>query len=337
MNLENVEFYNAGAIEKIPGIGNYGFMRIPEKVRNCLNNRARFVAMDSVGCEVRFVTPAPNVDIYLACSKPEFSDMGEVRVFKGNFLIQTLPVEPGKVINFRLIPPDAFKVATPQMITEGGFSPEVWRLVFNRGANFCIHGINTHGYEIRPPKPDEKPKLNWLAYGSSITNSSLDGYPHFAARKLRVQVQNKGMSGACQMEKEIVDFMVDDCEWDFATCELGINMREQFTPEDFEKRAIYLIDRFTATGKPVLIISVFPNRNTSTHTATPNRSTEYEDAYNAILPALVKKKNAPNLHFMSGDAVLDDLTGLGGDLLHPCTFGHAVMGANLAEKLKTIL
>ncbi len=337
MNLDNVEFYNAGGIEKVAGLGDIGFMRIPEKVRNCLNDRARFVAMDSVGCEVRFVTSSPNVDILVACSRPEFSEQGEIRVFKGNFLFQTFTLEPGRVHNFRLIPPDSFKAASHKAINDRGFSSDVWRLAFNRGATFCLHGIDTHGYVIRPPKKSEKPNLNWLAYGSSITNSSLDGYPHFAARILRAQVQNKGLSGACQMEKEIVDYMVDGCEWDFATCELGINMRGGFTPEDFGKRAVYLIDRFAATKKPVAVIGVFPNCRTSSYTDKPDTSTEREDAYNKILSDLVRRKKAANLHFIAGEQVLDDFTGLSGDLLHPSGYGHAIMGANLARILRKII
>jgi len=114
-------------------------------------------------------------------------------------------------------------------------------------------------------------------------------------------------------------------------------MRGTFTPEEFEPRASYLIDRFTATGKTVLIISLFPNHKTANRVATPEKPTERESAFNAILEKLVAKKNAPNLHFMPGNDVLDDFTGLSGDLLHPCPYGHTIMGANLAAKLKEIL
>ena len=66
MNLDKVEYYNVGDRETIPGLGENGLVRVPRGVRNCLNNRARFVAMDSVGCEVRFVTEATNIDIYVS-------------------------------------------------------------------------------------------------------------------------------------------------------------------------------------------------------------------------------------------------------------------------------
>ena len=338
MNLDNVEFYNVGALESVPGLGENGLMRLPEKIRNSLNDRARFVAKDSIGCEVRFVTEASSIDINVSCTKPEFSEKGEIRVFKGNFRYQIHELEPGKMHNIKLSPPPNYATASGKAINDGGFSSDVWRIVCGRGANVVLHGIDTHGHDIRQPKPTETPKLNWLAYGSSITNSNLDGYPHFAARKLRVQVQNQGLSGACQIEKQLVDYFVDNCEWDFATCELGINMRGCFTPKEFEKRASYLIDRFTATGKPVLIISVFPNYMSEDYVGTPEEeATKREMAYNSSLEQLVKKKNAPNLHFMHGSEVLDDFTGLSGDLLHPCPYGHAIMGANLAERLKSII
>ena len=44
-----------------------------------------------------------------------------------------------------------------------------------------FHGIDAFGADIRPPRADEKPALRWLAYGSSITHSSRNGYPARAA------------------------------------------------------------------------------------------------------------------------------------------------------------
>jgi lysophospholipase L1-like esterase len=337
MNWNDVEIFNCASLEKIPGLGDNGFVRFHEGLRNKLNDRARFVSMDSIGCEVRFVTYAPNIDLYIMSNKPEFSELAEFRVFKGNFQCGVYQIKPGVIYNIRLNPPESFNSASKEAINDGGFSSDIWRIVFNGGSSFVINDINVHGYEMRPPMLEEKPALNWLAYGSSITNSSLDGYLHFAARKLKVQVQNKGLSGACCFEKEIVDYMVDECEWDFATCELGINVRGSYTAETFEERARYLIDQFAATGKPVLVIGVFPNCQTHTHVKEAGLDTERELVYEKILERLVKEKNLPNLHFVNGAKIFDDFTGLSGDLLHPCAYGHAIMGANLAEILKTII
>ncbi len=334
--FENVSVFNLGAIEELSGLGKNGLVRVPADVRNKLNERARFVGMDSVGIEIRFVTDAPNIDIYLSAQKPEFGVRGLARVYKGNFLYQTLELEPGMVHFFRLTSPNAFKDANDKMMNNKGFSSNVWRIVCDR-TTVIYHGMNTHGHSVRQPEKDELPKFNWLAYGSSITNSSLDGYPHIAAQILGVQVQNMGFSGACHIEKELVDYMIDQREFDFITCELGVNMRGTFTPEEFEKRACYFIDRIIEAKKQALFISVFPNILTDEYTNNSNIVTEHEVAYNQILSELVQKSNMTNVEFINGYEVLTDINGLSGDLIHPTAYGHAIMGINLANRLKNFI
>lgn len=39
------------------------------------------------------------------------------------------------------------------------------------------------------------------------------------------------------MEKELIDYMLDECDSDFMTFELGINMAGWCEPNDFKKRA----------------------------------------------------------------------------------------------------
>ena len=336
MNLDKVGFYNLGSLEEIPGIGVNGLVRVPKEIRNKLNERARFIGMDSVGIEIRFVTDAPNIDIYISAHKPEFSERGKVRIYKGNFLCNTLELEESVTKFYRINSPAVFQNANEKMINGGGFSSNVWRIVFDR-STYVVHGINVHGHEMRPPKKEELPSLNWLAYGSSITNSNLDGYIHMAASRLKVQVQNKGFSGCCHIEKEIVDYMLDQCQWDFMTCELGVNMRGIYTAEQFEERATYLIERLTEIKKPALIITTYPNSNSAEYTSNVNLITENETAYNNILMKLVEKAESKNIQLMHGYEILDDINGLSGDLIHPCTYGHAIMGINLANRLKSFL
>ena len=336
VDFENLSFHNLGEIEEIPGFGGNGLVRVPVEVRNKLNERARFVGMDSVGVEIRFVTDAPNIDIYVSAQKPEFSSRGSIRVYKGNFLQQTLELDPGVVHFFRLNPPPIFKDANDKMLNNKGFSPNVWRIVCDR-TTILFHGMNTHGHNVRPPEKDELPKLNWLAYGSSITNSNLDGYPHIAAKILNAQVQNMGFSGSCHIEREIVDYMIDKRDFDLISCELGVNMRGLFIPEEFEKRAGYLIDRILETKKTALFISAYPNGQSKEYTCNANIMTEHETAYNQILSELVKKANSKKIQFINGYEVLTDSNGLSADLIHPTVYGHAVMGINLANRLINLI
>ncbi len=336
MNLDNVSFYNLGAHEEIPGLGKNGLVRVPADVRNQLNQRARFVGMDSVGIEIRFVTDAPTIDLYVAVQKPEFHARGSIRIYKGNFQVQVIEVDPGTTHFHRITPPAQFHIANDALLHQGGFSSNVWRIVWDR-TTAVIHGIHTHGHAIRPPLKGELPSLNWLAYGSSITNAHLDGYVHVAATKLRVQMQNLGFSGACQMEKVLVDYMLEQRHFDFITCELGVNMRGAFNPDEFHHRAAYLIDRIVKLGKPALIITTFPNSQTANYISEATHITESETAFNDILVKLVQEANCPTVQLMHGTDVLTDTNGLSGDLIHPTVYGHAVMGLHLAERLRTFL
>ncbi len=336
MNLDKVEFYNVGDLEQISGIGEHGLVRVPMKVRNLLNEKARFVGMDSIGTEIRFVTDAVNIDIYISAQKPESIGNGTVRIYKGNFLYQTLSVQPGITNFFRVTPPPNFQVVNDTMLNQGGFSPKVWRIVCNR-STIVIHGIDVHGHEIRPPKKEEIPLLNWLAYGSSITNSHLDGYVHVAASRLKMQVQNMGFSGCCHIEKELVDYMVKERSFDLITCELGVNMLQNYTPKEFKERVSYLISSLKQVNKPAIIITPFPHRKSMEYTALIDVYSERNSEFSQILLDQGKSVNSEKIQVIQGSDILDDVNGLSGDLTHPTTYGHAIMGIHLANHIKDFL
>lgn len=52
MNIDKVSFYNVGALEPIPGQGEYGLVIFPTRVRKYLNECARYVAQGSVVVEI---------------------------------------------------------------------------------------------------------------------------------------------------------------------------------------------------------------------------------------------------------------------------------------------
>ncbi len=332
MNIEELELFGLGAFESILGLGEHGLVRVPALIRNQLNETARFIGMDSVGIEIRFVTDAPNIDLHLSALKPEYRPRGKVRIYKGDFLLEELEVEAGSQKFHRIISPEIFGQVKKKFFDKCAYAPSVWRIVFDSGV-YVLEGINTHGHMTRKAKDSELPALKWLAYGSSITNSDLDGYPHIAASKLGVQIQNMGFSGSCHIEKVLVDYMLDACDFDFITCELGVNMRYEYTVEAFEERASYLIERLVSMGKPSLIITTFPNCCTEAYTQTPDDVTLKEKQFNEILIRLVDNAKCPTLQLMHGYEVLTNINCLSADLLHPTKYGHAVMGMNLADRL----
>ena len=194
-----VSFHGVGDFERLGDIPGVLLSRYPRHVREALNRRARHVALEGVGCEVRFVSDHSDVRVFVAAQKPEFGEELEIRVFRGDFEHSIHHVPPGQSMVLPLDAPDTFGAPDPRWLRQG-FAPNVWRVQFGRGPGLFL-GVDGLGGTVRPPLPDELPGTRWLAYGSSITNSHLDGYPHVAARRLGVDVANKGLSGACHCEQ----------------------------------------------------------------------------------------------------------------------------------------
>lgn len=292
----------------------------------------RQTSQESAGCEIRFVTTSPTIRVYLSGANWDT----EVAVFCGDFSHSVHKLEPGHIQCIHLQVPERFSVVDREALTQGAFSPDVWRLMFSRSP-VLLHGIDPLGHSLRPPTAEEKPRLKWLAYGSSITHSHWKGYPNQAAWRLGVDVQNKGLSGSCHIEKEAADFLARDCEWDFATLELGINMRNEYEPAEFERRARYLVKTCLEAkpGKPVVLITVYPNF--AGHARNPGKEIEREKAYNDILRTLARETADQGVHLIEGSDVLGDFRHLSADLVHPSEFGHVRMGENLAGLLRPII
>lgn len=326
-----IEFHNTPAPEPSPAGDGWLLPRFPRAAYDTFGSPGFLTAQESTGVELRFVTKARHLRIFVSSLERDT----EVAIYKGDFqhLVQKLPV--GAMQCLHLTPPDLFDRVRPEALRHC-FHPDVWRVVFDRGA-MVFHGIDTFGAPVRPPLAAEKPALRWLAYGSSITHSSRNGYPHRAAAHLRVDVQNKGQSGSCYLDPAAVEFIAAACEWDFATFELGINLRSAVTPEEFARRARHLVVRCTESkpGRPVVLITLY--RNFAHHLVEPDSATASQDAFNQILRDLAREFADRRVHLIEGTDLVDDLSCLGSDLLHPNDFGHARMAENLARRLRPLV
>ena len=330
--MKNFEFHNVGEFEKNENLPGLGMSRYPKKVRSVMTERGKFIAMESVGCEIRFHTDAQNIRVHL------FAVSGNplVWAYRGDIWNASFQLEQGKITSLELVKPN-FSKLEENFINKGAFSPEIWRIIIGSGHVAFCH-LETFGHPVRPPEPSEKPKLKWLAYGSSITHADLYGYVHTAARILGVDVFNKGMSGACFCEKETADYLADECDWDFATLELGVNMRDTIEPAKFAESAEYVVAKFAEkkhNGKPVILINIFPNG--SDGLKVPDKVAERQKEYRKILREIASKMSSRNVHLIEGDEILTDTTMLSFDLVHPTHPGHALMGHNLSQKIKGII
>ena len=338
---DNLEFH-AAELRKMPGVEGWLPARIPAYIAEQMDERGRLLAMDTATTEIRFVTDARNIRLTLSAVKPEFGpDRLEVRIFFGDFEYQSSWLEPGRVTTLTLTPPAVLGKLNGEYLRRGagiGFAPNVCRILSQRGGLiYC--GIETFGHAVRPPEKSEKPAKTCLFYGSSITNSTLDGFPSVACRRLGVDLVNLGLSGACHLEPVFTDWLAGLKGWDLAVFELGINVLGWMEPEEFRSRVDHLLSVFTSRHpeKPLVLITVFLSSYRKGVVAEPSEE-DRDGIFCGILRELYEHyRNRGNLHLIEGGDILDGPELLSADFLHPKIFGHAVMGLNLAEKLKSLL
>jgi len=335
MDTENIGWHNVAELVPQEG-GGLLLQRFPAAVRNDLGlSRVGrlFSSRSSNGCELRVVSDAERLRVTL--STP--ADDAKVLVLRGDFSVGggLHLLEPGR-LNFICLDRISFAMRTPSSMEHARFSPDLWRIYcFN--APIVFHGIEASGESFRKPTAEDQPQTRWLAYGSSITQSgqAYEGYVNTAALLLGVDVDNLGMGGSCCLEPSIAEFIAGRDDWDFCTLEIGVNMRGNFTNEEFESRARHFIQTILEAHpeKPVAVLSVFSNGND--HSAEPdNPYSRANRDFRTIAESLVAEFDSPNLQFLDGREIFADLRGFNSDLLHPGPIASVRAGEKLAGRLE---
>ncbi len=333
---DQIEFHNVAEFVPVSHPHGVALSRYDGETRAYLSALGRHAAACSDGVELRFVTGSSWVNLTLSArSSYSWSAGANVTVFRGDIPVASGFIADGATQTLKLAAPPLLAQMGPLAFGDRRFAPELWR-VFVTGATVIYHGIDTVGQPLRPPHPDEKPTRRWLAYGSSITNVA-PGYVHHAARHIRADVYNKGLCGSCACESQTSRFLASYEEWDFATLEIGVNMRGSVSVEDFEQRARTLVGelRKVSAVNPIILITIFPNAED--YMATPDRLTGINRSFREMLRRIQASAGDPNLHLIEGDQVLTTYAGLSSDLIHPSQDGHYLMGQNLAGLLAPLL
>lgn len=332
MIYNNIEFFNIAELRD-NGKGGKSILRFPyETTKNMFSD---YSASCCRGCELRFVTESDKIQLTV-CADDDAS--AKVMIYRGDYYIKTVPLAAKKNTVIDLETPERFGWVEKEAIVRWRFSPDVWRIIFDTGlASF--HSIDTFGKSIRPPRKDEVPSKKWLAYGSSITFgvdafTNTTSYAQQAAYRLGIDVLNKACSGACAVEDITADYFAEE-DWDFATLEIGINMRNVITPEEFERRSIYMIDKLTEThpDRKIFVITILPNHSMRTIVNSVYKSDNI--AFNNILTQLCATRyKDKNVTLINGEELLPDFCGLTFDFTHPSDYGHIMIGERLANILK---
>jgi hypothetical protein len=326
MILDGIEFL--GVSELTERFNGRQLQRIPAAVRDKLNDRGRWNSQQTSGVELRFVCDAPHIRLFLSSLEGD----APVDVYCGEFLHSSHHLSPGGPLCIHVEPPAGFPGVRPGALNGRRFASCVWRFVLP-ATQTVFHELETYGAPVRPPAPGEAPGLLWLAYGSSITAG---GYVRLAAERLGVDHVNLAMGGACHCEPELADFVAARDDWDVATLELGVNMRERFDGAAFRDRVGYwmraVVDRHPE--KPVFLITPFPNAQD--FEIEPSLLGRRQEEFTKILREFAAS-GRPNLAIIEGHDLLADFTKLNVDLIHPSPEGHAQIAERLAARLQPVL
>lgn len=325
MHHDDVEFHNVAELQAVEGADGLRPQRVPESIREGLNETARERVRLPSNVELRFVADGP-ATVTLSCPTGE----SEATVFYGPFQGREtfhLDDEPTEIT----VEPHERLASRLAAIDDTAFDPAVRRIRL-RGHWDPIHYHGVEG-DVRPPRADELPDLQYLAYGTSITAGRAATAEHlkfavWTARHLGADLQNLGTGGSAYCDPPMAEY-VAAADWDLATLEISGNMVGNFTPDEFETRARHFVERVAESHPeaPVVAISV-PTRHKDLDS---DGATAEVEAFRERLATVVA--DAPsNVHLVRGTDLLD-LDGLSEDLVHPGDYGMATMARRLAAEL----
>jgi len=344
-----VHFHNTVELDEAPG-GGVLLRRYPRAVREAMGPLGRLVSEESSGCEIRFVAEAPNIRIALSAMPGALAPNEEHRldlvIFQGAFFHSHIRLTPGQVNYINLtdigqLVANGYASLKSNARDTDYFPQRVWRILFGRYPA-VFHDVHTFGYPIRPPREDEMPRRRLLCYGSSITHGAAATLYHLcyvqqAARRLKVDALNLGLSGSCRCEPEVADDLAARPDWDMITLELGVNMRAEFSTDTFKERAHALIQKMADAhpDKPVVVITIYPNAQSCKNALDDtSEAVRKQEGFSDALRNIVKTLDRPHVRLIEGSDILTDYGGMAKDLIHPGDYGHIEMGWNLAEKIK---
>jgi hypothetical protein len=328
-----MDFHNTVDLPEAPG-GGLQLARFPSSIWDqaeaAMGNKT---IRSSNGCELRFVTTANRIRIYLRNLTGEEKPLIHLC---GNHIIKEETLRTGGIQCLDVDIPERRQDIDPHTWRKGGFSPDVYRIV-SVGATLAYHGMDAMGGDIRPPGPEELPAKRWLAYGSSITQAggTFTNYVNVAAQLLEVDAYNLGMGGSCWIEPAIADFIAARDDWEFASFELGVNMRRLRDNTGFRKKVDYLLETVTEAhpDNPLFLITHF--RNAEHHeTGISDQARDQMEKDDILREAATRFPDQVTL--VEGTDIAPDLRGFKRDLLHPEPFAYVRMGINLAEAMRQV-
>ncbi|MBE1440903.1 GDSL-type esterase/lipase family protein [Paenibacillus sp. OAS669] len=332
--FKGIAFHNVDQLVPVEG-GGWALSRVPAHVRGELNEAARVDrAVNTCGVELRFLMRSERATIILRRDKarPESSHTAEVYFgpFQAPYTVtpRRIGTEPTAITIER---PDTTRLSA--LYRERGlvFDPEVVRIVLPY--DWKIIFVDAEG-DLAPPRPEQLPQCRYLAYGSSITHGGdavrpTGSYAMRIADLLSVDLLNKGFAGSAHMDLALGHHIAEREDWDFASLEMGINVIGQWTAEVFENR---LRDFLAAVVKGKRNRWLFV-----TDLFLCNRDLDGIDrvaAYRKAVRRAVEELGDSRTVYTPGTELLQSVTELSADLVHPSAAGQEAIALRWSELMR---
>jgi lysophospholipase L1-like esterase len=330
MKYGNIELHNVCDILENDGQPGIGISRLPLSVLPAINKGAAKQSHNGTGCEIRGMLPEGGKARIVLQTMHSNSTVPVVTVYHGCFCGQSVvaAMEPTEIV---IKVPDRIELMANVSRVQGHtFDP---RLVRVRLPPIHTTRILSIEGDLIYPEPAATPASTLLCYGSSITHGACATIPEGTyaaqcARALGYDLINLGFGGSAQMDPAIANHIAARTDWDVATLEMGINVRN-WPLEQFRCAVEQFVSTIVAAHprKPVFCIDLFTYFDDFEE--APTLAVGFREAIQEI----VRATDSPFVHHVDGREILRQAAGLRTDMVHPSDTGMQEMGQNLATRI----
>lgn len=319
--FKKVLLWNVREIKKNED-GGWTLFRLPQAAEKDMLMQGKNMNQTAVGVEFRFI-PKGKVKFYLKSKDPQ---MTRAYLFRGVVQAEwqnsyyTISNEKVTIIEI-----DPFQEVDKQVEflnheRNSPFSSRLYRLVFDY-SSFDLYDIEG---DFLPIEIEDMPTKRYLAYGSSITSSSLTylqnlSYPYLIASHIGYDLVNVGFPGSCRLEKEVAEVIAKE-KFDFATLEFGINVIAEWDEETFHNKVHEFLNVVLAAhpNQTFFVTDIMSYFNECCSAVSDEKLARYRK----IVKEEVEKIHRTNVFYIRGDELLTTRKYLCADLVHPTIEGH---------------
>lgn len=328
MIFEDIEFYNIREFEFDKKHNAYNLLRLSKSVEENMPESGIKFNRSSLGVELRFFMVDDEISITLRGYKED----GGFYIYYGDLEAEynqfTTVIRMNEEITIKLKRnPNIKEIEQINKAKESIYPSDLIRIILYGS---MVQFVRKTG----KTKAVESKYKNILFYGSSITGNCIslipnNGYPFLVSKKLKLDLLNLGYPGSCTIDKKVADELIK-IKFDYAFFELGVNIIEEITLEEYKSRCLYLLEKMSKINKPIFVTDIYPYYNLKYAV-----SDEKLNSFRKVLKELTSKYE--NVIYIKSNKLLKTKTNLCADLIHPDIDGHFEIYKNLSKIIENYI